>query len=220
MIISVVGNVDNVKGKIEKYFNKLKPKKLLLREIIKEPLQKKIKKFVEKRKIQNSYMVLGYKTLSRMHKDSFVLDVIASVLGRGQCGWIFDEIRNKRGLAYQVSVQNENESDYGFFAVFVSLDKKNIGKAEKIILEQFKKLNTISQKDMEEAKTYLEGSYTLNLEDNFHSADNLAFWETIKTSSLAYDYIKNIKKVKIKDIQRVAKKYLNKNYTLVSIEQK
>ena len=220
MVISVVGNADNVKQKIEKYFGSLSQKKLIPRKIIKEPLQKKTKKFVEKRKTSNSYMVLGYKTISRTNKDSYVFDVISAVLGKGQSGWIFEEIRNKRGLAYQVGVQNELEGDYGFFAVFAGLDKKNIEKAKKIILQQFRKLETISKKELEESKTYIEGNYTLNMEDNSQAADNIAFWETIKTASLADNYIKNIKKVKINDVKRVSKKYLNNKYTLVVIEQK
>ena len=197
----------------------IKPKKLISRKTIKEPLQKKIKKFVEKRKIQNSYMVLGYKSIPRTHKDSYVFDVIASVLGRGQSGWIFDEIRNKRGLAYQVGVQNEHEKDYGYFAVFAGLDKKNIEKAKEIILQQFRRLDNINKKDLEEAKTFIEGNHTLNMEDNFQAADNIAFWETIKDTSLANNYLKNIKKVRITDRKRVARKYLNDYYTLAIIAQ-
>ena len=99
MIISVVGNVDNVKGKIEKYFGDLKPGKISSRKKVNEPEQKRMKKVIEKRKMHNSYMVLGYKSVPRTNEDSYVMDVITSILGRGQTGWIFDEIRNKRGLA-------------------------------------------------------------------------------------------------------------------------
>ena len=220
MVISIVGNVNHVKEKIEKYFDNLKPKKLALRKNIKEPLQKRKKKFVEKRKTVSSYMILGYKSVSRIHKDSYVLDVISAILGKGQSGWIFDEIRNKRGLAYQVGVLNENEEDYGFFAVFAGLDKKNIEKTKGIILQQFRKLNNVGKNDVEEAKSYIEGNHTLSMEDNFQKADNIAFWETIKNASLADNYIKNIKRVEINDVKRAARKYLNKNYTLVVIEQK
>jgi len=164
-------------------------------------------------------MVLGYKTISRSHNDSYVLDVIYSILGRGQSGWIFEEIRNKHGLAYQVGVQNDPEDDYGIFAVFAGLDKKNIEKAKEIILQQFRKISKITKKDFEESKTFIEGNHTLNMEDNFQAADNFAFWETIKNASLANKYIDKIKKVKINDVKRVANKYLNKNYTLVVIEQ-
>lgn len=220
MIISVVGNAEKVKEKISRYFGKLKAKKVIKRKYVKEPLQKKAKKFTEKRKILNSYMVLGYKTVPRNHEDSYVLDAINGILGRGQSGWMFDEIRNKHGLAYQVGVHLEHETDYGYFAVFTGLDKRNIGKANKIILQQFRKLQKINNKDLGEAKTYLEGNYTLNMEDNFHASDNIAYWESIKDVSLARDYIENIKKVKVNDVKRVAKKYLNNKYTLVAIQQK
>ena len=165
-------------------------------------------------------MVLGYKTIPRIHEDSYVLDVITSILGRGQSGWIFEEIRNKLGLAYQVGVQNELEDDYGTFAVFAGLDKKNIENAKKIILKQFRKLENLNKTELDEAKTYIEGNYTLSMEDNFQAADNLAFWEMMKDSSLANNYLKNIKKIKLNDVKRVAKKYLNNNYTLIIIEQK
>lgn len=220
MIVSIVGNVDNVKEKIEKHFGNLKPKKLIRRAKIKEPLQTKVKKFIEKKKTFNSYMVLGYKTVPRLHRDSYVLDVMTAILGRGQSGWMFDEIRNKLGLAYQVGVNNENESDYGTFAVYTNLGKKNIERAKEIILQQFRRLEKASKNDLEEAKTYIEGNYTLETEDNFHRADNLAVWESIKDAKLTNSYLQNIRKVTVEDVKRVARKYLNDKYTLVVIEQK
>lgn len=220
MVISIVGNITNVRKKAEKYFGNLKPKNRVYRVRVKEPLQKKSKKVVEKRKTLNSYMVIGYKTVPRLHKDSYTLNVIAAILGRGQSGWIFDEIRNKRGLAYQAGVNDENESDYGTFAVYASLDKKNVGKAKEIVLQQFRRLETISSKDLEDAKTYVEGSHALETEDNFSRADNLAVWETIKDVNLADLYLKEINKVTINDVRRAAKKYLNDNHTMVVVEQK
>ncbi|MEK6827767.1 MAG: pitrilysin family protein [Nanoarchaeota archaeon] len=219
MIISIVGNAKNVKENIVKYFGSLKPRRLIKRAEVKERLQTKVKKFVEKKKTLNSYMVLGYKTVSRMHKDSYALDVISAILGRGQSGWMFDEIRNKRGLAYQVGINDENESDYGMFAVYAGLDKNKMEKAKEIILQQFRRLENINGNDLEDAKTFIEGSHTLSMEDNFQRADNLAVWETIRNANFAETYLKSIRKVAINDVKRVAKKYLNDKYTLVVIEQ-
>ncbi len=219
MVISVVGNVEDVKEKIEKYFGFLKQKRAAKRPMVNEPQQTKAKKSAEKRKTFSSYIVLGYKTVPRTHKHSYVFDVISAILGRGQSGWIFDEIRNKRGLAYQVGVNNETEIDYGIFAVHAGLDRKKIETAKKIILQQFRRLEKTSSKDLEEAKNYIEGNHVLQNEDNFHHADNLAVWESIKDAKLAEDYLKNINKVTINDVKSVAKKYLNKNYTMAVIEQ-
>lgn len=220
IIISVVGNVDNVKNNIQKYFGSLNTGKIPKRKAINEPLNKKIKTVFEKRKTQNSYIVLGYKAPVRTHKDSYSMDVIASILGRGQSGWIFDEIRNKHGLSYQTGVQHESEDDYGTFAVFAGLDRKNIQKAKSIILKQLKRLQKVTKKELDEAKTYIEGHHALELEDNFHYADNMSFWELIKDVKLADSYIRTMREVTVNDVKRAAKKYLNYNYTFVAIEQK
>jgi predicted Zn-dependent peptidase len=220
MVVSIAGNADGVKRKVEKHFSKLKPEKYIPRKRVFEKKQNKVKNFVEERKMQNSYMVLGYQTANRLHKDSYVLDIINGILGRGQSGWIFNEIRNKRGLAYQAGVQLENSFDFGYFAVYVGLEKKNINLAKRIILEQFDRLKKLTEKELNEAKTYVEGNYALTMEDNFHLADNIAFWETIKDADLVKNYIKNIKKVSVSDVKRVVKKYFDGKYTLVVIKQK
>jgi len=204
MIISISGNVGKVNEKIKKYFGKLKPKKIDRRKSVEEPPQTKVRKFVEKRNIQNSYMVLGYQSVTRKHPDSYVFDVINGILGRGQSGWMFNEIRNKMGLAYNVGISHEQEGDYGYFSVYAGLDKKYIEKAIKIIFEQFKKLQEINWEDLEDAMTFIEGNYTLNMEDNFQYADTVAFWENIKDSSLVNSYLKKIRMVTIVDVKRVS----------------
>ena len=219
MIISVVGNAKSVQEKIEKYFGSLVQKKAITRPAVSEPQQKKPKKMRVKKKNLNSYMVLGYKTVPRMHKDSYVFDVITGILGRGQSGWMFDEIRNKHGLAYQVGINNESETDHGIFAVYTNLDRKNIEKAKKIIMQQFRRLESATENDVEESKTFIEGSHAIQMEDNFHSADNLSFWETIKDARLADSYLDNIRKVSVKDVKRVAREFLTCNHTMVVIEQ-
>ncbi|HLG25036.1 MAG TPA: pitrilysin family protein [Candidatus Nanoarchaeia archaeon] len=220
MILSISGNISDAHQKAEKYFGKMRTASVQPRNRMIESPQQKEKKVVEKRKTLNSYLVVGYKTVPRLHKHSYVFDVIHGIIGRGQSGWMFDEIRNKRGLAYQVGIQNEMEIDYGMFAVYCGLDKSKIEKAKEIMMQQFNRLQTISEKDLEEAKNYIEGNFALQTEDNFHRADNVAYWETIKDAALADSYIKNIRRVTTADVKAVAKKYFTGNYTIVVIEQK
>ena len=164
-------------------------------------------------------MVLGYKTVDRLHKDSYVLDVIQSILGRGQSGKIFDEIRNKRGLAYEVGVHNEPCTDYGFFAVYLNTDKKNIPLIIDLIFREFSNLKNITDKDLKEAKGFLIGQYILEHEDTREMADDLGYWESIRDAKLLDNYVKEICRVSRKDIISAARKYLTKNYTLAVIEQ-
>ena len=81
----------------------------------------------------HSYVVYGYRTIPRLHQDSYVLDVIKAHLGRGQSGKLFDEIRTKRGLAYDIGVYHYPTKDYGFFAVYFGTDKKNCDMIKRLL---------------------------------------------------------------------------------------
>jgi len=218
IILSIAGNVESVKDKCEKYFSKMRKAKITALPKFSEPPNEKQETFREKRKTMSAYMILGYKVPPRMHKDTYVLDVIASVLGRGQSGKIFDEVRSKRGLAYEVSVKSETNLDYGLFAVQCSINKEKIETAKNIILGEFRKLKNLKESELEEAKGYIEGSYALHTEDTFKMADELSFWELIQDANLEERYIEKIKKVSREDVARISEKYLNDKFTMAVIE--
>ena len=220
IILSIVGNFNKASIiQIKKQFKDFKAKKLKKQKKITEPKQVKVKTRTEKRKILSSYMVLGYNTVSRSDKDSYALDVIQSILGRGQSGKMFVEIRSKRGLAYDVGVHSEAGIDYGFFCVYVGTDKKNIDECVKIILQEFDNLKNLSSKELNEAKGFLIGQHILDNEDTHEVADDLGFWESIKDARLSKEYPGKINKITKADIIRVSKKYLTKNYTMAVVEQ-
>ena len=98
---------------------------------------------------------MGFKTVPRNHKDSYTLDVINGVLGRGQSGRMFTEIRAKKALAYDVGTQHLADIDFGYFAIYATIDKKNLALVKKMILAELEKLKTINQKDLNEAKTFI-----------------------------------------------------------------
>ena len=217
-IISVVGNISNTETKIKKAFKKLRKASIKPLKVI-EPVQTTIQTLKEKKRILNSYMVLGYKTPTRNTRDSYTLDIIKALLARGQSGKIVEEIRGRLGLAYEVNVLHEPNKDYGSFAVYLNTDKKNIPKIKKLILAQFKSIASISTKDLNDAKGYIEGKYLLENEDTQSLADEFAYWEMISSAKLAKNYLREIRKIAKDDIARVANKYLTKNYAIAVIEQ-
>ncbi len=210
MVICVVGDLRNWKRVVRKYFGKVKKRDVTLPRIAKEKVSAKKTSLVEKRKTANSYLVMGFPTVTRDHKDSYVLDVIQGILGRGQSGKIFAELRGKHGLAYEVGAESVAEKKHGYFAAFASFSKKNRRKVEKIMLSEFKKLYKVSEKDVAEAKTYLEGEFYLTLDDAQQLADTLLFWEGVSSADNLAKYNKEIKKVTVRDVRRVAKKYFTK----------
>lgn len=218
IVITIAGKVGPWREKVEEKFA-FRAGKETSEIKAQEPLLKKNKIKKEKRKVANSYLVLGFKTLPRSHPDSYVLDVINGILGRGQSGWMFQEIRSKKGLAYEVGTQAVSEKDYGYFAVYLSTDKEKIGLVKKIILGQLQRLKKLREKELQEAKNYIEGDYLLEIEDNQKLADHLCFWEQVGKAEMMEEYVEKIKTVKIDDIKRVVDKYF-KNYCLCVVEGK
>lgn len=216
--IIIVGDVENSASKVEKAFRNFEKKKVLEYKKIIEPVQTKIKSVTEKRDIDHSYYVFGYKTVPRTDKKSYVLDVISHILGYGQSCRLFNEIRTKRGLGYNVGVSNDLNTDYGYFAVFVTVNKKGVPVVKKIILDEIK-LNDLGEKEVEQAKEIIEGSTLIRNEGNKERAEWISYWELMGNLKDADDYFKKVKKVTKKDVLDFVKKYFTKNYTEVILEE-
>jgi zinc protease len=213
--LSIVGEVKDWKQKIEKEFCFVRgddPEKISL---LPEPEGKR-RLIREKRDVANTYLVMGYNTVERQHPDSPALEVIDAILGRGQSGKMFTEIRGKKGLAYDVGTEHISDINFGYFAIYATIDHKNLKKVEKLVLKQISRLQKVSKKDIDEAKTFTEGDYYLDLEDGQRVADQLVFWEQVKDAKLMEKYVASIKKVTPEDVRRVAKKYF-RNYVQVVI---
>lgn len=218
LIVSIVGDVSDWKKMVKEKFV-FSGGKTTKKSLVSEPSARKTQEIKEKRDVSNSYAVMGFKTVPRNHSDSYVLEVINGILGRGQSGRMFTEIRTNHGLAYDVGTQNLSETTYGYFAVYVCMDKKNLSLVKKLILEEIEKLKNVNEQDLNESKTYLEGDYFLELEDGQKLADQILFWHQVKDANLLKEFVSKIKKVTSKDIKRVVDKYFN-HYTLAVIEGK
>ena len=218
MIISVVGDIPNWKKEIAKKFVfKKGPKIKKVR--VQEPVAKRNTIKREKKNISSTYTVLGFKTCPRTNPDICILEVINSILGRGQSGRIFTELRSKRGLAYDVGTQNISEASFGYFAIYATIKKQNQALVKKLILKELENLQNITEKDLKEAKNYIEGNYLLEMEDTQKTADQILAWELVKDANLMKKYLKRIKKVTIAEVKKTAKRYFN-NYTMIVLEGK
>tara|TARA_Y100000310_G_scaffold334233_1_gene413534 strand:+ start:66020 stop:67219 length:1200 start_codon:yes stop_codon:yes gene_type:complete len=217
IIVSVAGNVKNIKSLVEKQFSSLNSSPVSR---WKNPVEIKHTKLESKKKVHKTnqtYFLLGYKTPPAKHKDAPVLDVVRAILDRGQSSRLFDEIRSKRGLAYAVGAAHEDALTYGYFVVSVITNKKNVPRVRRVVLEQLQ-LPSLSQKELDEAKQYLEGSLILSNEDNLERVERNAVCEFLGRDHKKY--MAALKRVSLADVRRVVKKYFHKHFTETIIEQK
>ncbi|MFA6461544.1 MAG: pitrilysin family protein [Candidatus Woesearchaeota archaeon] len=216
MIISVVGDITGWKKEIQTQFSSLSGKLELPTRTV-EPISTRNRIIKQKRDVANTYVVLGFKTVPKHHSDSYPLEIIDGILGRGQSGKMFTEIRGKKGLAYDVGTQNISEISYGYFAVYATIDRKNIELVKTMMIKELERLQDITVKELEEAKTYVEGDFYLEIEDNQKVADQLLFFAQAGKAEELHHFVPKAKKVSLQDVKRVAKKYF-KNYVFAVIE--
>jgi len=213
VVVSGMGNSDSLKKRL----SKMKKGQLVEPTIVAEPKQKNpIIKHKKKDTLQ-AYAILGYKTVPRIHKDSYVLDVIRAILGRGQSGKIFDIVRNKLGLAYDVGVLHNPSTDFGYMAIYVNTNKTNVEKVRDLIISEIQKLIDVTDTELTEAKTFLEGEFLMQAEDSQKMADFIAWWDQVGDSKLAFSYIDTINKVTKADVKRVVEKYFD-NYVMTVLD--
>ncbi len=151
---------------------------------------------------------VGVRTYKSFHKDHYVCNLIATILGQGMSSRLFLNVREKRGLAYSVSASVDTYTDVGNIVVKTGTDVGKAKDAVKIILQEFKKMKTtkVPAKELKKAKEYWKGKMILSLEHPETLASMSGMQELMYNKIVSPEkMMKEIDKVTIEDILRVSK---------------
>jgi len=113
------------------------------------------------------HMMLGLRSLSRHDDRRFALSVLNAGLGGGMSSRLFQEIRERRGLAYQVYSSTASYADTGHFAVYAGCQPEKLGEVAGVVREVLDKaaVDGLSDAEVARAKGQLRGGLVLGLED-------------------------------------------------------
>ena len=164
--------------------------------------------------VNSAYLILGYKIPVLGTKEAIVFEIINAILSRGQSGMLFENIRNKKGLAYSVGSHHFMGIRYNFFAAYANTQEKNIETVKNAILLEFGKLKNISENTLKEAKTFLEGDYYVSKEDGISHSDWMTNWEIAGDIKKAEAYLREVNRISKKDVINAVNKYLTKDYCM------
>ncbi len=157
--------------------------------------------------IEQMHVALGALGLETNHRDLYVLGVLNVILGGNMSSRLFNEVREKRGLAYAISSGVKSLDDTGLVMIRAGVDNKKIVDAVEVILKELAKIrkNGVTDDEFKRAKDYFLGQLLLGLEDTLDHM--LWIGETVisrdRVRSLP-DVVKEINHVKLADIKRVA----------------
>lgn len=224
MITVIVGdvNAEEACDLVQKYFSNglmtEKPKKRNFK-MDKTPEKKVIT--TSKQDVNTAYMLMGFKCGQKVtDKDSYALDLLATIMGDGRSSVLYKELKDKSRLVQGVSAGHSSSLEDSIYFVSANMYEQNLEQVENKIYEIMDNFRTkgVSVADLERAKKMIERETFYARESVSATASEIGYCTLLTGDWNFYnDYLKNIKNVTIKDIQNVAKKYLNKEHAVISI---
>ncbi|MBI1389223.1 MAG: hypothetical protein GC154_12320 [bacterium] len=140
------------------------------------------------RDIESEYLVMGYPGCGLTGAEAPALRVIAAILGGSMDSRLFREIRDKRGLCYQVGAMFSPRYEHTPLLTYVVTTPPNRVEAVRCIEAEVERLKSepVDDEELNRAKTYICGSYLMSMETNMGQASRLAAYEL---AGLGWDYI-------------------------------
>jgi predicted Zn-dependent peptidase len=203
LILCVVGNanLEEIVNFAEKNFGKIKGKVPNIKSGKKNEFK------IEKRKgLDQANLIFAYHTPLSSDKKSYAAEVLLTLMAGGMSSRLFSEIREKRNLAYSVKGDSNIFKKFSYSTIYAGTTKENVKIVRELILEEFKKVSKeLSEKELNQVKEQIIGNYYLSMEDSQMQMVNLLMHEIDGDARNFYEFEKNIRSVKLKDVKNLAK---------------
>ncbi len=161
---------------------------------------------------EQTHISLGMRAFCKDHPDEYALDVLNVALGGNMSSRLFNEVREERGLAYEIGSAVRRYHETGAFLVGAGVDNHKITEALKVILKELGRVRRelLKADELKRAKEFYLGQLDLGLENSM----NQMLWAGESAVSLGRlrspeEVARGIEKVTAKDLRRVAKELFN-----------
>ena len=161
---------------------------------------------LEYRKTEQAHLAIGLPGLSMTHPDRYALNLISVVLGEGMSSRLFMEVREKRGLAYDIQSSVTHFQDCGALVVNAGVDPKRVYTAVETIMAEVGRLREgVPDTEMERAKRLSTGMLLLRMEDSRAVSSWMGSQELLLGKVLDVDeVIERVNRVTAEDVRRVS----------------
>jgi predicted Zn-dependent peptidase len=166
---------------------------------------------VQHKKTEQVHLCIGAQVFHARHPDRFALAVLDGLLGGGMSSRLFQEIREKRGLAYSVYSYHSLFIETGLIGAYVGTRPDNVKEALKIVKAEFERLgnDSLTEEEVEKVKNQLKGRLILSMESTSARMNRLGKSYLAHREILSLDQlIKRVESIEKEDIQRIARTYL------------
>ncbi len=169
------------------------------------------------RPIEQTHVAIGWRSVPLDHDDRFALAVANQVLGGGWSSRLFQEIREKRGMAYSVYSALAAHHDAGSLSVYAGTHPDQVATLVRIVHDEFAELAETgpTAHEVDVARGGFEGATILALEDTGNRMSRLATSLTVRDRVIPVDeYLERVRAVTVDDVRRVLADVASRGRTL------
>jgi predicted Zn-dependent peptidase len=172
------------------------------------------------KKSEQAHMFYGMEGVARADERRFAMGVLSAALGGGMSSRLFQEIREKRGLAYSVYSYAQQFAGSGLLGFYAGCNPSKAVEVVEIIRSVLSDVsdNGMTHEEIERAKGAVRGSLVLSQEDSGSRMSRIGKNEIVYGQVMDFDDIlKAISRVSATDIREIASEFLVKTPTLALV---
>jgi len=171
------------------------------------------------RDLEQSHIFLGFENVSYNDDDFFAMRILSNVLGGGMTSRLFQEVREKRGLAYEVYTYATSNSDAGLFSVYAGTNPQDVSTLIPVITDEILTVaDTVTEDELNRSKVQAKAGFLMSRESVNRRADQLG--KSIVQTGDVLDIAGRVAKTEAvtkADIQRVAKRIFSTKPTFSAL---
>lgn len=160
---------------------------------------------------EQAHINIAMRGFSLNHPDRFALSFLSTILGEGMSSRLFLELREKRGLVYDVHSYSTHFLDAGAFIIYAGVDPKKAVETIKVILEEVARLRDVgpTPEELTKARELSKGRLLLRMEDTRAVSGWLGGQELLLGKVRSVDQaVAEMEAVTLEDLQRVARELI------------
>jgi predicted Zn-dependent peptidase len=169
---------------------------------------------------EQAHVVIGCEGYGRLDDRRFALGVLNNSLGGGMSSRLFQEIREKRGLAYSVYSYTSQYADSGLFAVYAGCAPGKVDEVLDLVKSSLAEVAAtgLTEAEVVRGKGMMKGSLVLGLEDTGSRMTRLGKGELLYDDLLSVeDLLARVDAVTVDDVRRVAVDLLGRRMSLAVV---
>jgi predicted Zn-dependent peptidase len=164
------------------------------------------------KQLAEAHVCVSIKGIPQASKERYCLFTLNTILGAGVSSRLFQEIREKRGLAYAIYSFVASYLDTGLWGVYAGVSRKKVREVIELVLKEIHGLkDTVNGEELDRAKNQLKGNVILGLESSSSRMNNIARQEIYYGKYFSpEEIIGEIDSITLKQIKELAERTIKK----------